>query len=637
VVFLVANLIVAATAVRLATVAPLHGGLDRALAAAVVGVSQIVVSLLLAGALLRTLKPGVVLALNAAIALAVFVLTARMQSQVRLSALRVSRSQIRTALGSHPWSILLVATAAIALLWRVFIAYAFPPYTYDAVGYHLPTVAGWLQYGHIGLEHLHLYSASFPANLELVFTWVALFTHSDVWIGAVQVPLAVVGAAAVVGMARLAHVRRSAALAAGALFALSPIVLTQASTNYVDLGVGALFLAGVYLILRAFPPVTWGAGDTARQWSQSYLVLAGCAIGVAAGAKATGPLLGLVAVACLLIGMRVSRRRFGLAAERPVLYVLLLLAPMLALGSFWYIRDWIEFTNPLYPADVSALGVTVFHGTVLVPPSKLPSGSGLSAIVHSWGHDLTRLVQHSSGKWNRADEYEGGMGLVWLLLGLPLLLPLTVTAWKRNRMLFWTFLVPLGLLFALQPYKWWNRFTIFLLAPALVGVVVFIDRSGSRPLRIATQWLVVVCVAVSLWLSSTHVVGWNHVYSARQFFTVAAKPEEQRTLGRLFIPELRWVDRVAPKARIAEYLHLSIAKDEFPPFYGLYGREFKHKVFALPAITKDATMKWLDAKSIDYVYVRRPSQQDAWFRSDPRFRLLYANADVAAFAAPKSS
>jgi hypothetical protein len=339
-----------------------------------------------------------------------------------------------------------------------------------------------------------------------------------------------------------------------------------------------------------------------------------------------------VAVVCLLIGMQVSRRRFGLAVERPIFYVLLLLAPMIVLGSFWYIRNWVQYSNPLYPADVSALGVTVFHGTVLVPPSKLPSGSGLSAIIHSWGHDLTRLAQHSSGKWNRADEYEGGMGLVWLLVGLPLLLPLTVAAWKRNRMLFWTFLVPLGLLFAIQPYKWWNRFTIFLLAPAMVGVVMFIDRSRPRPLRIATQSLVVVCVAVSLWLSSTHVVGWNHVYSARQFFTVAAKPEEQRTLGRLFIPELRWVDRIPPKSRIAEYLHVSIAKDEFPPFYGLYGRKFKHKVLALPGTTRDATLRWLDAKSIDYVYVKRPSQQDSWLRSDRRFRTLFANAQVAAYA-----
>ena len=51
-----------------------------------------------------------------------------------------------------------------------------------------------------------------------------------------------------------------------------------------------------------------------------------------------------------------------------------------------------------------------------------------------------------------AAEFEGGMGLVWLLVGLPLLVPFVIGAWKRNRMLFWTFLVPLGLLFAILWY-----------------------------------------------------------------------------------------------------------------------------------------------------------------------------------------
>ena len=70
--FLLANLIVAATAVRLVAVLPLRGGLDRALAAATLAVTQIVASLLVAGTVLQSLTPGTVLLLNAAIAIAVF-------------------------------------------------------------------------------------------------------------------------------------------------------------------------------------------------------------------------------------------------------------------------------------------------------------------------------------------------------------------------------------------------------------------------------------------------------------------------------------------------------------------------------------------------------------------------------------
>ncbi len=628
--FLLANLIVAATAVRLVAVLPLRGGLDRALAAATLAATQIVASLLIAATVLQSLTPGTVLLLNAAVAIAVFGITLRRRSRVKLRSLRLSASELWSELSARPWVMALVVLAALALLWRVVIAYALPPYGYDSLAYHLPTVAGWLQYEHIGTAHLHIYSASFPANVELLFTWVALFLKNDLWIGTVQIPLALMGAAAVVGFARFAGVRRPAAVAAGALFLLSPIVLTQSSSNYVDLGVAALFLVGVYFVLRAFPPAAWGS-ETERAWSPTHLVLAGLAAGLAVGAKPVGPLLGLVSLLCLVVGLVVGRRRFGLGAERPIVYVLLLLVPMVCLGSFWYVRDLVEFSNPVYPGSVKLLGQTLFDGpgiTLL----RLPTGSGPSAIVHSWGYDLTRVFNHSSGRWDRADEYEGGMGLVWLVLGLPLLIPFVIGAWKRNRMLFWTFLVPLGVLFAIQPYRWWTRFTIFLLAPALVAIVVFVDRIRSRGLRIAVQSVALGCVAFSLWFSSSHFVGWGHTYDAGQVVRTATKPVSQRTLGRLFLPELRWVDGVPSRARIAVYQYFSTHTDEFPPFYALWGRHFKHRVYALPKRSGAATLAWLKQHSIGYVYVRRGTPQDGWLRGDPRYRVLFSDARVAAYA-----
>jgi hypothetical protein len=101
--------------------------LDRLLAAAVVCAGQIVVSLLIAGAVLRALKPGVVLLINAAIAGIVFGLTRRMKSHVRLSSFRFSAADLWRKARAHRWVALLLVTAALALVWRLLIAYAFPP------------------------------------------------------------------------------------------------------------------------------------------------------------------------------------------------------------------------------------------------------------------------------------------------------------------------------------------------------------------------------------------------------------------------------------------------------------------------------------------------------------------------------
>ena len=186
---------------------------------------------------------------------------------------------------AHPWSSALVALATIALAWRLLIAYAFPPYTWDGLAYHhLTAVAGWLQDERIGANQLHIAASTFPMNGELVGAWLALFHKTDTWIDAFQMPFAIIGALVAAGLARLAGASRSGSLAAGCLFVLSLIVQAQATAEYVDLFVAALFLAGLYLLLRAMP-----TGPT-ESWSVAYLVLAGCAAGLAAGGKPTGPL-----------------------------------------------------------------------------------------------------------------------------------------------------------------------------------------------------------------------------------------------------------------------------------------------------------------------------------------------------------
>ncbi len=162
--------------------------------------------------------------------------------------------------------------------------------------------------------------------------------------------------------------------------------------------------------------------------------------------------------------------------------------------------------------------------------------------------------------------------------------------------------------------------------------MVFVDRIRSRGLRIAVQSVALGCVAFSLWFSSSHFVGWGHTYDAGQVVRTATKPVSQRTLGRLFLPELRWVDGVPSRARIAVYQYFSTHTDEFPPFYALWGRHFKHRVYALPKRSRAATLAWLKEHSIGYVYVRRGTPQDGWLRGDPRYRVLFSDARVAAYA-----
>ena len=63
-------------------------------------------------------------------------------------------------------------------------------------------------------------------------------------------------------------------------------------------------------------------------------------------------------------------------------------------------------------------------------------------------------------------------------------------------------------------------------------------------------------------------------------------------------------------------------------------RHFDHRVFALPRLSRTATLRWLRARSIGYAYVQRGTAQDAWVRAEPQVRTLFADRRVAAYALP---
>jgi hypothetical protein len=627
---LVATLLVAVVAYRLATVLDLRGDLDRVLAAAVIATSQIVGSMLVAGAVLGALKPGVVLLVNAVVVLVVVALTRDRSWRLKVSP--PPPATLAAAVRAHPWSSALVALAAIALAWRLLIAYTFPPYSWDGLAYHLTAVAGWLQDERIGENQLHIYASTFPMNGELVGAWLALFHRTDTWIDAFQMPFAIIGAIAVAGLARLAGASRSGAVAAGCVFVLSPIVQTQATAEYVDLFVAALFLASLYLLLRA----TQSDGR-----STVYFVLAGCAAGLAVGGKPTGPFFLLALLVSLVAGLLIGRRPRSLTHR--VIPVLLFLVPALALSGFWYARDAVEHSNPIYPARVELAGEVILRGpgvTQMAPPGTT---SQRAAVLRSWGHDLTRLFHGATGRYHEYGEVQGGMGLVWLLLGLPLLAVFVVQLASRRSALFWTFLVPVGLLFALQPYRWWSRFTIVLLAPALVALVVVLESITSRLLRIAIQSLTLVFAAIAVWFSSGRVIQWDHVYDLRETVSLAGRSPGERTLGRLFLPSFRWVDDIEPNARIATAIPVYINEQQcadcpdLPFFYGLYGHHFDHRVFRLRGSDRDSMLAWLRRNRIDYVYVSRRTRYARWLASDPAFRLLHEDGLVAAYATGRSA
>ncbi len=468
----------------------------------------------------------------------------------------------------HPWTAALVLLASLSLALQVVVALVLPPYAYDALTYHLTTVAVWVQSESLAPSPLSRCCAFYPFTPELLVGFPAVLLHDNSLVGLVQLPFVLLGAAATAGIARIAGLTRSAAAAAGALFALTPAVLAQAPTNYVDVTLAAMVLSSLYALTRF-----------AQTGVEQQLIVAGLAAGMVLGTKGIGPLWAIAlfaaAIAASAIAVRTGRARSGSAITG--------LAGGafggICLGGWWYIRNLATTGNPLYPFTVRVFGTTLFNGpinvgeTLTVPPVGANSPWPVTVAL-SWASDLKFWNQGSIDYQQRL----GGLGPVWVWLGLPLLAAMVVILIRRRNLALIP-LVAVLIVFLLQPYKWWARFTLPLAALGSVAVAWAIVSAPWPWLRtvLRTSALVLAIAGAVLATYAVDPAARATDIPATQILALIGKPTEDRSLGRLVHHEYAFLDQVPENATMVVDLDARPVRFVSP----LFGPRFNRRV--LPA------------------------------------------------------
>jgi hypothetical protein len=609
--FALANGLVAVTSLLAVSLLKLEDGLEKALAAITIALSQIVVSLLVAGVLVDRLEPITILAVNAAFLVAVLVARRLAANGARLALpRRGALASVWQAVTGTRWLAVLLALVALQAVWRLVTAYVLPPSGFDALWYHLTTVAWWLQEGQITTTPLNVWSSVYPANGELFFTWVAVFVRDDTFLDVVQLAFGLVGVLAVAGIARVAGLGTAAAAAAGATFFLSPVVLAQTSASYVDLIFVSLFLLAAYWILRAFTPRSGTTAVAESRVSPSLLclVLAGLAAGLALGSKWTGivycGVLAAVVAARLLFGVRRENFSPGLSVAAFSCFAV----PLLALGGYWYARTWATYGNPFYPVRVAVAGIELFHGRPVEDYLSSPEYSSVwwKELLWQWHQDR---VPFAGVRYFGVGSSEGGLGPLWSYLMLPALVLFVLGAAKRKQSILVTFFVPLAVIFALQPYRWWSRFTIDLLAAGAIALFL-VNQWLPRRIAVFVPWAAVVLV----------VAGMSYSTPTKSVLSRLDQPREQRSIGDVVAPWFRWVDDVPAGSRIA--VDVTVPWVGAPPeiwfFYPLFGSRFENEVFPLPTELNAPRREQLAAQEIAYVVVGARGRYVEWAQAEAR-------------------
>ncbi len=541
---------------------------DRVLGVFVLGLAQIVATEMVLGVLLKSLYATPLFVLNISISLAVITI-AMMKRNTDLLPLRnnlsisflsgsgISRIFVDAfnemknnatrffQLIKSDWILLTIFILfLIYFCYLIFTGYLFPSYSWDSLLYHLPTVGFILQSG--AIENIpynsliYTFINVFPKNIDLIFLWNIIFLKSDAIVDLSQLPFTVTGMLAVYGIGIKLGIKEKYSAYSSLLFFFAPVIILQSTTNYVDIAVSVLFLIALNFIL--YRDGSQGASSSAMTGQVSgymghgQLFLAGVTSGILLGAKGSGPLF-VIALSVLYVinELRVSyslkhaeysdeitpldtKHRTGKMII--IRYLLYFMVPVLLLGSYWYISNWVHYGNPVYPFVVKVFGKVLFKGT-------------LSEILHT-GPELLRempLLKKLFHVWLERVEYYyyasdlSGFGPLWFILLLPCtIFSVFLSLWKK-RFGFLTVAVMVMIIFLLYPNNWFTRYVIFLFGFGCLsfGVVVqFFEKKGRT-----FQYIALFLVLYTFLASHTLTVTPKKI---REF---ARLPTVERTIARL--------------------------------------------------------------------------------------------------------
>jgi hypothetical protein len=227
---------------------------------------------------------------------------------------------------------------------------------FDTLWYHMPFAARFAQTGSVAaiqFTQADPITAYYPANSELVHAIGIVALHSDLLSPLLNLLWLAVAMLACWCFGRPWRLERETLTAGCLALSLPVLAATQPGQAFNDIPGLAMLLAAAALVVHV-------------ERKPSLLVLAGLALGFAAGVKATFlvPALAMVATVPLLF-----------ARGRRVRALLALAPPVALTAGWWYLRNLVDTGNPL--------GLRLHLGPLLLPGPRSPIANALQQTVFS--------------------------------------------------------------------------------------------------------------------------------------------------------------------------------------------------------------------------------------------------------------
>jgi hypothetical protein len=597
----------------------------------VFGLAQIIVTSLLLGAGLKTLYPVPLLSLNLVISISVLAYSLhslygdrkRPPSPVgsAISELGSTLAWLSGVLRRDYILALIFALFVLGVGWIIFLGYLFPSYTWDALWYHLPIVGYMMQNGAIqeipNNTFIHQFINIFPKNIELFFLWNIIFLKTDRIVDLSQLPFVFIGMMSVYSIALKSGIEKRLALYPALLFFFTPILILQASTNYVDVAISSLFITAVNFLSGAAFTAEGGDYPDPQRRRAINLTLAGITSGILLGAKGSGPLFIIILSGAIIAQKLRKHLKPGSSDPASVKksfkrFVLNFIVPVILLGGYWYLKNWIIYDNPVYPMEVSILGKTVFKGLykgIIEPvPEIIKSLSYWERPLYVWLENVRYYLY---------DSRLGGLGPIWFILFLPSVVLFIMHAVVSRNFSRTGLALVFVAAFLLYPRNWTPRYVIFLVAFGALSfgwILTFFEKAG-RLLRVAA--LILACY--------TLLISNSPCITPEQIIRFISLPAPERTIARHkpFNIDLHarqeyghwiWISNNVSAGDVLAYT--------FDPLFlaPLWNSSFSNRITYIKAASRKEFTEKLREERVRYVLIKTRSREDEWITTEMKVR-----------------
>ncbi len=517
----------------------------------------------------------------------------------------------------------------ISVGWLIFLGYLFPSYTWDALWYHLPIVGYTIQSGAIQENPspflIDLFINIFPKNIELFFIWNTIFLRSDIITDLSQLFFTITGVLAVYSISVKLGLKAEKALYSSFLFFFAPVIILQSITNYVDIAVSVLFIVAVNFIMYAGPDEFSGsqAGLVRRRGIRIPVLLAGFSAGILMGSKGSGPLFVLVlsgmflAMECIkhfnFFNLMPSVHKEFSVKESLIRYFFCFISPVILMGGYWYIKNWVVYGNPVYPIEISFFDITIFKGLykgIIDPvPLVLQEMYPLQRLFHVWLEKVEYYLY---------DSRLSGFGPVWFILLLPSIAAAIAFSIKTKKYNFLYISAIFIVTFILYPRNWYTRYVIFMIAFGSVSFGLTLDYFKQR--QSGLKIIALLLVMYTFFTVHSPCIMPDKI---KEFISL---PAEERIIGRHapFNIDLQarqeygmwiWLSKNMADGETLAYT--------FEPLFmsPLWNSSFSNRVLYIKSENYNEWMKNLRDNNVTHVLIKQNSMEDKWIKKVQR--LIY--------------